>query len=1178
MNLLGESGIGDAIPSFFALLASGERAEGGKIMRTRILWWVAAFTLLSAVYVFSQNISGTLSATVKDPAGAVIPSAQVSLTNQETGVVQTISTNSAGLFVFSSVLPGTYSVDITMSGFRSFQMKDIAVTATERRSLGDITLQVGQVQERIEVTAEATPLQTTSSERAGLVSGVQILNLAIKGRDFLALLSTLPGIVDTNLGAREVVMTGNVLQGLHINGGRETSIMYALDGISSLDTGSNTSVQNEPNMDAIGEVKVLTSNYQAEYGRNSAGTINVIVKSGARDFHGSGYWYYRHESLNANNFFLNRTGTHKPLYRFNSGGFSVGGPVYIPGKWNTQKNKLFFFVSEEWVRRRLYPGERFVTTPTALERQGDFSQTYDLNGALIVIKDPTTGLPFSGNIIPPGRINPLGQAILNFFPLPNYVEADPKLKYARNYRSNVSGQNPRRQDVLRIDYAITPTLTAYFRGIRDNDDENWPYGSWVAGNLNYDLTNTLRPQRGRGGVLSITKLISTSTVNEFTMGATTRGQTFNPVDKSKVARSQMGNIGQWYPASNESGAIPNVTFGGVQNYINPSLGNIPYTNENPVFTFADNFSKIAGSHILKFGIYIERMRKDEVGGPNTRGAFAFDKNANNPFDSNYAFSNALLGNFANYSEGTFRPYSHYRYTQLEWYAQDAWKVSRRLTLEFGVRFYNAAAAHDERFNITTFDPALYDPSAAAVLIRPFVNAAGKRVGIDPRTGQEYPVPYIGLFVPGSGNYAPGMVVGGKGYNPSLYDTPLVSVGPRFGFAFDPKGDGKMAIRGGFGVFYDRPQGNVFSGTNGQPPVAYTPTLYFDNLETFLQAQGAVGPTNINAPEVGKNPLPQVMSYSLGVQRDIGFKTVVDVSYVASLGRHLLYVRDINAIPMYARFDPANVDTTTGKPLPDNFLRPYIGLGTINLRGFGATSNYHALQITANRRLTRGLQFGASYTFSKALGNNAGDFDAVSPYFSMRTRNYGPLSYDRTNVLAINYAWDIPSPNKNNKFVNTVLGNWRISGITSFISGAPFTPSLSTSDGADLTGSSEGARITVLGDPRLSKGDRTFYRNFNTEMFARTAKLDFGNAGVNILRGPGRNNWDISISKRIPVMSESRYFQFRAEFYNAWNHTQFSGIDSGARFNPAGAQINANFGAYNAAADPRRIELSLRLMF
>jgi hypothetical protein len=321
-----------------------------------------------------------------------------------------------------------------------------------------------------------------------------------------------------------------------------------------------------------------------------------------------------------------------------------------------------------------------------------------------------------------------------------------------------------------------------------------------------------------------------------------------------------------------------------------------------------------------------------------------------------------------------------------------------------------------------------------------------------------------------------------------------------------------------------------------------------------------------------------MNYSFSIQRDIGFKTVVDVAYVGSAARHLLYQRNINPIPMYAKFDPKNIDTTTGSPLPNNFLRPYLGLSSINVRGFGGTSNYNALQLTANRRMSRGIQFGLSYTYSKALGIAAGDFDGMSPYFDMRSRNYGLLSYDTPHVLSINYAVDIPSPAKTNRFLNGVFGDWQLSGVTSFLSGTPFTPGMSLSDGADLTGSDAGARITILGDPHLSTGERTFDRNFKTEMFARTAPRDFGNAGIGVLRGPGVNNWDMSISKRIPLFSERRYFQFRSEFYNAFNHTQFSGFDTGARFDPTGKQINANFGAYNGARDPRRIQLSLRFMF
>jgi hypothetical protein len=1147
----------------------------------RLSFFVIILFLISVLPCHAQNVSATLTGTVLDPGGGVVPGAEIKLTNQATGVTANLVSNDVGIFVFSAVLPGTYTIEVSSPGFRTLTMRGIVATAAERRSVGNLTLQVGEVEQRIEVTADASFVQTASSERAGLISGDQVMNLAIKGRDFLGLLSTLPGVSDTNVGSREVVMTGNVLQGLHINGGRQSSIMYALDGISSVDTGSNTSVHNAPNMDAISEVKVLTSNYQAEYGRNSAGTINVIMKGGSRDFHGSGYWYYRHESLNANNFFSNRSSTPRPVYRFNNAGYSIGGPVYVPGKFNSNKDKLFFFFSQEYVRRRLYPGTRYVTTPTALQREGDFSQTFDLNGKLITINDPLNGkTPFPGNVIPANRINPLGQAILKFFPLPNYAEAVPSLKYARNYRSDVSGFNPRRQDVIRIDYNISSTLNSYFRLIRDNDDEEWPYGSWVAGSLNYDLTNTLRPQRGRGAVLNLTKIFSSTVVNEFTMGASTRGQTFDPVDPSAVARSRMGNVGQWYPQSNESGAIPNVTFGGVQNYINPSLGNIPYTNENPVFTFADNFSWLRGKHALKFGIYIERMRKDEVGGPNTRGSFAFGRNTNNPLDSNYAFSNALLGVFESYSEGTFRPYSHYRYTQVEWYVQDSWKVNRKLTFDLGLRMYNSPAAHDDRFNITTFVPSLYDRNTAAVLIRPGLDAGGKRAGIDPRDGTVYPLPYIGLFVPDSGNYAPGMVVGGQGWASGLYETPAVAFGPRVGFAYDPTGTGMTSVRGGIGIFYDRPQGNVYSGTNGQPPVAYTPTLYFSTLDSFLDAKGTVGPTSVNAPDSGEQPLPQVINFSLGVQRQVGFATVVDASYVGSLGRSLLYQYNLNPIPMYARFDPANRDTTTASsPLPDNFLRPYQGLGNINVRGFGVPSNYHSLQIAANRRLAETVQYGLAYTYSKNLGVTAEDFNEVSPYFPYMERNYGLLNFDITHNLVINYTWSLPNLAKrlNMKVLDHILGGWQISGITSFVSGLPFTPGMALADGADLTGSNEGARITVVSDPYLPKGERTFLKNFKTDAFARTPKNSFGNAGVAVLRRPGINNWDVSISKRF-LVDEDKYFQFRTELFNAFNHTQFSDYDRTARFNAAGEQINANFGAYSSARDPRRIQLSLRFMF
>ncbi len=1134
--------------------------------------------LLFSIPVLAQNITGTLTGTVVDPLGAVVPGASITLTNQQTGAKLTTISNESGIFLFPSVLPAPYTLDVSVTGFRKYEVKDIAIVMNERRSLGQIALQVGQVEETVEVSAMATPVQTASAERAGVVTGTQLLNTAIRGRDFVSLIATLPGIYDENMQARDVAK-GPGTGGLHINGGRPTSTNFALDGVQDMDTGSNSGSHVQPNMDAVAEVVVLTSNYQAEYGRNSAGTINVTTKSGTQDFHGSAYEFYRHESLYANSFFRNRTGTQRPIERIQDFGYTFGGPVYFGG-FNRNKDKLFFFWSQEWVRRKNYPGTLFSTTPTQAERNGDFSNTRDVNGALIVIKDPTTGKPFDNNIIPPSRINKTGQAILNFFPLPNYSETDPTLKYSRNYRANQSGDFPRREDLVRVDYNFSQTLRAYFRGTRDNDDENWPYNNWTAGNHNYDQGNTYRPQRGRSAVLNISKVFSPTMVNDFTFGASTRGQTFNPSDPTLVARSKMGNLGQWYPNGNESGAIPDVSFGGVQNGINGGLGNIPYTNENPVFTWVDNISKMWGRHALKFGIYIERMRKDEVGGTNPRGVLTFDRNTNNPFDSNYAFSNALLGNFNTYSEASLRPYSLYRYTQTEFYAQDSWKASRKFTMELGVRFYSSPATHDIRQYITTFIPSDYNRQTAAVLYRPGTDpVTKKRVAVDPRNGNIAPVTYIGLFVPGSGNYAPGMAIGGQGAPEGLYTTPF-SVAPRIGFAYDPFGNGKTSIRGGFGVFYDRPQGNVYSGTQGQAPVSYTPTVSFGNLDTFLQATNVVGPPGVTVVESADQPLPMTMNFSVGIQREIGFNSVVDVSYVGSLARHLIIQRNINSIPMYAHFDPANIDPTTKSPLPDNFLRPYLGMGAINMRTFDGTSNYHGMQLSVNRRMSKGLQFGVSYTYSKSLGVAGADFGGVSYYFPVRNYNYGPLPYDIPHMLMINYNYEVPNLGKkyNSWILGMVTDNWMISGITSWMSGTPFQPSFSTSDGQDITGSQEGARIVQIADPNLSSSDRTFQRNFKTEAFARPPQRSFGNIGVNTMRSPSWSNWDMSFTKRFPLKSEQRYFAFRGEFYNIWNHTEFNSYNTSARFDATGKQINANFGALTGTRDPRKIQLSLRFMF
>jgi hypothetical protein len=355
-------------------------------------------------------------------------------------MVLTASSDADGLVRFATVPAGAYTLTVQSSGFKSLEIRDIVVTSSEIRTLGNLTLQLGEVRESVSVTAEAVELQLASAEKAGVVTGGQLNNIALKGRDFFAFMQTIPGIVDTR-ASREATRN-DAVGGISINGARSNQKLFTVDGMVDFDTHSNGSMPFMPNMDAIAEVKVLTSNFQAEYGRNSGGAITVITKSGSNEFHGSVYNFYRHESLNANDFFNNRSGTPKQPYRYRISGYSIGGPIFIPRKFNTDRDKFFFFWSQEYTGVKQDWGTQFSTTATEAERRGDFSRSFDVNGALIPIRDPLTGMAFPGNIIPESRIVSMGKGVLNFFPLPNYVDPDPRNSFRWNHRSVYSGGTP----------------------------------------------------------------------------------------------------------------------------------------------------------------------------------------------------------------------------------------------------------------------------------------------------------------------------------------------------------------------------------------------------------------------------------------------------------------------------------------------------------------------------------------------------------------------------------------------------------------------------------------------------------------------------------------------------------------------------------------------------------------
>ncbi|MGH8248712.1 MAG: hypothetical protein ACREUU_20065, partial [Gammaproteobacteria bacterium] len=536
--------------------------------------------------------------------------------------------------------------------------------------------------------------------------------------------------------------------------------------------------------------------------------------------------------------------------------------------------------------------------------------------------------------------------------------------------------------------------------------------------------------------------------------------------------------------------------------------------------------------------------------------FNFGRNINNPLDTDYAYSNAILGVFNQYDEPTGRPYPVNYASNTEWFVQDTWKVSRRLSLDLGMRFQWLPQSWIRGDALAGFSADAWNLAQAPRLIQPALQG-GARVGRNPNTGQIVSATLIGALAPGSGSPSNGMVspITDQSVPRSLMNNPGLLLAPRVGFAYDTGGKGKMAIRGGFGLFHNRmSHGVVLTDFSIQPPLVDRPTLFFGTMSGLLNSTGVLFPANVLGLDRNARA-PTVMNFSLTVQRDIGHSTVADIGYVGSLGRHLLWQRNINAIPLGANFRASSIDPTTNRPLPPNFLRPYPGWGNINLREPAGSSNYHSLQASANRRFASNLQYGVSYTWSKSLDYSSDDGASVSTLVSPRVWNYGLSSFDRTHVLKANWLLDLPRWTNAPRGAGFIANNWQISGIYTASSGAPLSVGFGTVTAVDITGSpTDGARISITGNPVLPRGERSFSRYFDTSVFMLPQTGTFGNAARTVIRGPGIHNWDLTAHKNFN-WKERVQTQFRAEFYNAFNHTQYSALDTTARFDAQGRQGN-----------------------
>jgi hypothetical protein len=1200
----------------------------------------------------AQTNSGQISGRITDPSGAAIPGAAVTLTNQATGEIRNDKTESSGEFVFVAVQPGTFTLSVSMPNFKKYEKRDLTLHASERLAAGNIQLQVGTVNESVDVQADQTPIQTESSERSAVLDSKEMSTLMTSSRDVTQLLRVLPGVVkDGSPGGQ----FGGSQNAGNINGVRGDSNSLSVDGTTG-NTRGGPNLDTPANFDSVGEVKVLLNNYQAEYGQAAGAVVELITKSGTRDFHGSAYYYNRNEAYNANAYFNKRTNpvTPRPVSRYNTIGYTIGGPVYIPRVFNTRKDKMFFFFSQE-IWPSTTPGSlKYWMMPTALEKQGNFSASFDKAGNPVRIADPqliaqgktcsatnNSGC-FPGAIIPASRINTDTQKLLAILPTgnPTYLGVQGGARY--NYTTQSPVKRPSNTQVLRIDYNITPKWHTYFRGTHTTTQQDGAAVASVTGAMQWG-TPFVYSTPGKNASLNLTFIPNANLINEFNIGFAQWSESSrfsNSADLPKFQKDKLGiTLGQFNPQINPLNLVPRATWGGSSGF---SIGNAPqiqFDNRFPLGNDArswqvqDSISKVWNRHNSKAGFYYQNgLYLQRHIGATFDGQLSFDTSAGSPNDTGYAYANSILGYYNSYTEGSNTVNYAPRWNILEWFVQDSWKVIPRLTLDYGIRF---------TYDIpTTLLPnqgagwvaSRYDKSKIPQLYQPYLKGTTRYGIINPAiagapgsaTNPLQPAVYIGQFVPNSGDYSNGVVVNtDPNYPRSLRNSNGLLVAPRLGLAFDPMGNGKTAIRAGAGLFYNTREGG---GTVGDysliAPVVYNPVQNYGDAKQFANncsGTACSSGTTLISPQQTRilqvnRPIETTFNATLGIQQAIGFQSVVDVAYVGTFGRHLSEQIDYNKVPYLSQFDPKNCDSTLKNntylngtvaqcsPLNDNFFRPISGFTNVNLRQYAGTSSYHSLQAQVTRRFAKGLQFGVAYTWSKVMTDADSVNGAVATYQSRRWWDYSLASFDHTNNFVAHWSWDLPRGSAlwSNFATRLILDNWQYSGIAEFVSGAPlFSPWTAgsssttgtsggnqlTTGGLNITGGGDGARAIVIGNPQLSKGQRTVDHYFNASAFTLPAVGVVPSASntPNMLRstfghGPGTNNFDMAVNKNFPLR-ERMSFQMRLEAYNAFNHPSFNKVDTNMVFNATtGAQTSTTFGNINGTRGERQLQLSGRFTF
>jgi hypothetical protein len=1089
------------------------------IKGSRMLPSVILFLLLGFGIGYAQD-TGAIVGVVKEATGSVISKTAVKITNVGTGLTREVISDDSGRYVAESLSIGVYDITAEKEGFKRFAHRGIRLNVADRLSI-DVVMEVGQVSEEVTILSESPVVQTETGAVNYLISGNQITELAVNGRNFVQLAQLVPGASSTSRSDQiGVGVTGN--KGVAFNGLGQGYSGWLVDGAQNTDVGNQNSLSTYPAMEAIGEFRILSSNYSAEFGTTGGANVVAVTRSGSKDFHGSVYEFARNDVFDARNFFAPERA---PL-RYNNFGYTLGGPFFIPGKYNTSKDKDFFFWSQEW--RRIRRGTTVqAQAPTEAMRRGDFSELLNaanpFTGSVVPIVDPTTNQPFAGNIIPVNRINSNAKTLLDqVIPLPN------RGGQALNYVESPSVPTNFRQELIRGDHYFNERVNLMVRYIQDTFDDTPVTTLWTGSA--FPTVNATIASPGKNLISKLTYAISPKTLNEFNFNVAANKIAI--VLNGPAARPSGLSIAEIFPENRDS-RIPNLDFS--QGWGDINTGSWPWKNKNQVYTWSDTIAYVAGAHSLKIGGQYQWQIKDQDAFGPTNGNFTFS----GTFTGN-AIADFLLGRPNSYSELDIQRTGRYRYRQVEAFFQDDWKASSRLTVNWGVRWFGIPHIYERDNSVTTFVPEQWSASRA------------------PRVNPD------GTIIPGSGDIlGNGIVQAGQGIPNGMVKNYWNTFAPRFGFAWDPKGNGKMVIRGGYGIGYYRVEGNDIYDFVNNPPFAKTVNITNPPLNN--PGGGAAAPpipvSLFNYDYEYKVPMAQ--TYSLGIQRELFKNTGLEIAYVGSRGTHLDHARNINQPLRTGGFDfDPRLNTNA---ISIEALRPFTGWSTIRQSENTGSSTYHSLQVNFDKRFSDGFKFQTAYTFSRAIGDvfdsGGRSVNAVpQDSYNMRAER-GLLGFDRTHNLSINYIYELPIFKGRKDAVGRILGGWEISGITTVSSGPTASPGISTGRNGLAT------RPNLVGNQ--VEGSKTVEQWFNTAAFAEPAPGFFGNSGRNIIREPGIHKWDMSFFKNNRI-AETVNLQFRAEFFNIFNHASFNGIDT--------TLGSGSFGRITSARDPRIIQFGLKLGF